>query len=185
MTNTELLNLHQEAMFFAQDALVATQHKENEKAFALNQKAYDIERQVALALVDSQNEPFRSIIMRSTACLALDIKQYREAEIFISYGLLGSPPDDIHQELLESLDKVKQQRLLKDKNETITLIGYFESANARTNKIRLVNGTENKDITVNFGLADTVRTFFDNKVRALVRKTRGNQYELINLVREE
>jgi hypothetical protein len=185
MTNTELLNLHQQAMFFAQDALVATQHKETGKAFMLNQKAFDLERQVALSLVDSQNEPFRSIIMHSAACLALDIKQYREAEIFISYGLLGTPPDDIHQELLESLDLIKQQRHLTNKNDTITFIGYLQSANTRTNKIRLVNGTENKDITVNFGLADMVRTFFDNKVRAIVRKTRGNQYELINLVKEE
>ena len=80
---------------------------------------------------------------------------------------------------------MKQQRLSKDKNETITLIGYLESANIRTKKIRLVNGSENKDITVTVGLADMVRTFFDNKVRALVRKTQGNQYELINLVREE
>lgn len=185
MTATELLNLHQEAMFFAQDALVAIQHKEMDKAFALNQKAFDIERQVALALVDSQNEPFRSMIMRSAACLALDIKQFREAEIFISYGLIGSPPDDIHQELLELLDRVKQQRLSKDKNDTFTFVGYLQSANTQTNKIRLVNGTENKDITVNSGLADMVRTFFDNKVRAIIRKTRGNQYELINLVREE
>lgn len=185
MTATELLNLHQEAMFLAQDALVAIQHKEIDKAFALNQKAFDIERQVALALVDSQNEPFRSIIMRSAACLALDIKQYREAEIFISYGLIGSPPDDIHQELLELLDRVKQQRQSKDNNDTFTFVGYLQSANTQTNKIRLVNGTENKDITVNSGLADMVRTFFDNKVRAIIRKTRGNQYELINLVKEE
>ena len=59
-----------------------------------------------------------------------------------------------------------------------------KSINTQTNKIRLVNGSENKDITVNFGLAEMVRTFFDNKVRALVRKTRGNQYELIQLVKE-
>jgi hypothetical protein len=185
MTNTELLDLHQQAMFFAQDALVATHHKEIEKALLLNQKALDLERQVALALVESKNEPFRSIIFRSAASLALDIGNYREAEIFISHGLLGMPPDDIHQELLALLDGVKKQRLSKNKNETIILIGYLESANARTNKIRLVNGSENKDITVNFGLAEMVRMFFDNKVRALVRKTRGNQYELINLVREE
>ncbi len=110
---------------------------------------------------------------------------HREAEIFISHGLLGSPPDDIHIELLELLDRVKQQRLLKDNHDTFTFVGYLQSANTQTNKIRLVNGTENKDITVNSGLADMVRTFFDNKVRAIVRKTRGNQYELINLVREE
>jgi hypothetical protein len=38
-------------MFFAQDALVATQHKETDKAFALNQKAFELERQVALAFI--------------------------------------------------------------------------------------------------------------------------------------
>ena len=185
MTGTELLNLHQEAMFFAQDALVAIHHKDTEKAHSLYQQAFDIEHKVALEVAKSDNEPFRSIILRSAASLALNISLYREAEIFISYGLLGTPPDDIHQELLELLERVKQQRLLKDKNDTITLIGYLKIANARTNKIRLVNGTENKDITVTFGLADMVRTFFDNKVRALVRKTQGNQYELINLVKED
>jgi hypothetical protein len=182
---TELINLHQQAMFFAQDALVATQHKETDKAFALNQKAFELERQVALALVDSKNEPLRSIILRSAATLALDIGQYRDAEIFISHGLLGTPPEDVHQELLELLDRMKQQKLVKVKNEPIIFIGYLQSANVQTNKIRLVNGTENKDITVTIGLAGMVRTFFDNKVRAIVRKTRGNQYELINLVREE
>jgi hypothetical protein len=182
---TELINLHQQAMFFAQDALVATQHKETDKAFALNQKAFELERQVALALVDSKNEPLRSIILRSAATLALDIGQYRDAEIFISHGLLGTPPEDVHQELLALLDRMKQQKLVKIKNEPIIFIGYLQSANVQTNKIRLVNGTENKDITVTIGLADMVRTFFDNKVRAIVRKTRGNQYELINLVREE
>jgi hypothetical protein len=185
MIEKELFELHKQAMFFAQDALVATQHKETEKAFTLNQKAFELERQVALSLVDSKNEPMRSIILKSAATLALDIGQYREAEIFISYGLIGTPPDDIHQDFLALLDTVKQQRLNKEKNETIILIGYLQSANARTNKISLVNGTENKDITVTVGLADMVRTFFDNKVRASVRKTRGNQYELINLVREE
>ena len=93
--------------------------------------------------------------------------------------------EKIQQELLESSDFVKQQRLLKDKNDTITFVGYLQSANTQTNKIRLVNGSENKDITVNYGLAEMVRTFFDNKVRALVRKTRGNQYELIQLVKED
>ncbi len=185
MIEKELFELHQQAMFFAQDALVATQHKETEKALMLNQKAFELERQVAMALVDSKNEPMRSIILRSTAALALDIGQYREAEIFISYALIGTPPNDIHQELLALLDVVKQQRFVTEKNDTITLIGYLQSANARTKKIRLVNGTENKDITVTTGLADMVRAFFDNKVRASVRKTRGNQYELINLVREE
>jgi hypothetical protein len=185
MIETELFELHKKAMFFAQDALVATQHKETEKALLLNQKAFELERQVALSLVDSKNEPMRSIILRSVATLALDIGQFREAEIFISYALIGTPPEDIHQELLALSETVKQQRFVKNKNETITLVGYLESANARTKKIRLVNGTENKDIMVTVGLADMVRTFFDNKVRASVRKTRGNQYELINLVREE
>ena len=77
------------------------------------------------------------------------------------------------------------KRLIIYKNDTITFVGYLQSANVRTNKIRLVNGSENKDITAHFGLPELVRMFFDNKVRALVRKTRGNQYELIQLVKEE
>jgi hypothetical protein len=79
-------------------------------------------------------EPFGSIILRSAASLGLNIGLYRGAEIFISYGLLGTLPEDIHQELLQLLEGVKQQRHFKDKNDTITLIGYLKIANAGTNK---------------------------------------------------
>ena len=126
MIEKELFELHQQAMFFAQDALVATQHKEIEKAFTLNQKAFELERQVALSLVNSKNEPMRSIILKSAATLALDIGQYREAEIFISYGLIGTPPDDIHQDFLALLDTVKQQRLSKEKIRQSTKIFHLK-----------------------------------------------------------
>ena len=48
-----------------------------------------------------------------------------------------------------------------------------------------VNGSENKDIKVLNGMSEVVRTFFDNKVRAVVRKMKGKNYELVNLVKEE
>jgi hypothetical protein len=185
MTSTELLDLHQKAMFFAQDALVATHRGDKDNALSLYKNAFDIEREVAMSLVDSDNEPIRSVLFRSAASLALNCGLDREAEIMISYGLIGKPPTDIHQELLQLLEDVKVQRQLKEKDDTITLIGYLKMANARTNKIRLVNGTENKDINVSHGMSDMVRTFFDDKVRAVVRKIRGNHYELVNLVKEE
>ena len=185
MTATEVLELHQKAMFFAQDALVAKHKGEKDNAQSLYQKAFDIERGVAMSFVNSDNEPMRSVMFRSAASLALNCGLDREAEIMVSYGLIGTPPTDVHQELLQLLDDVKQQRQLKEQDNTITLIGYLKVANAGTNKIRLVNGSENKDINVAHGMSDMVRAFFDNKVRAVVRKLQGNHYELVNLVKEE
>ena len=172
-------------MFFAQDALVAVHQGDSQNALMLYKNAFDIEHEVAMSLVDSNNEPMRSVMFRSAASLALNCGLYRDAEIMISYGLIGTPPTEIHQELLKLLDDVRKQRQLKEKDDTITIIGYLTMANARTNKISLVNGTEYKNISVTHGMSDMVRTFFDNKVRAVVRKMRGNQYELINLVKDE
>lgn len=185
MTSKELFDLHQKAMFFAQDALVAVHKGDDKTAAVLYKNAFDTERGVAMSLVNSDNEPMRSVLFRSAASLALKCGLDREAEIMISYGLIGTPPTDIHQELLQLLDDVKHQRRLKEKDDTLTIIGYLKVANAGTNKIRLVNGSEKRDINVSDGMSDMVRTFFDNKVRAVVRKMRGNHYELVNLVKEE
>ena len=117
MTSKELLDLHQKAMFFAQDALVAAHRGRGDKknAVMLYKNAFDIERNAAMSLVDTNNEPMRSILFRSAASLALNCGLDREAEIMISYGLIGTPPMDIHQELLELLDAVKHKRQLKEK----------------------------------------------------------------------
>ena len=185
MISKELLDLHQKAMFFAQDALVAAHKGDKKNAVMLYKNAFDLERNAAMSLVDTNNEPMRSILFRSAASLALNCGLDREAEIMISYGLIGTPPKDIHQELLELLDDVKHERQLKKKDDTIVLIGHLEMANVRTHKIRLVNGSENKDIKVLNDMSEVVRTFFDNKVRAVVRKMKGKNYELVNLVKEE
>ena len=189
--------IHEKAMALSQEATMARIWNDETKAQILYKESYGLEREAAYIYSERfDKEPIRSILYRSAASLAVECLMYQEAKLLIQQGLSNDTPPDvrndfielkekIHQELLESSDRVKQQRLLKDKNDTITFVGYLQSANTQTNKIRLVNGSENKDITVNFGLAEMVRTFFDNKVRALVRKTRGNQYELIQLVKEE
>ena len=127
MTTTEILELHQKAMFFAQDALVAKHKGEKDKAQSLYQKAFDIERDVAMSFVNSDNEPMRSVMFRSAASLALNCGLDREAEIMVSYGLIGTPPADVHQELLKLLDDVKVQR--QEKENTLTIIGYLRVAN--------------------------------------------------------
>ena len=127
MTATELLDLHQKAMFFAQDALVARHNGDKDNALTLYKKAFDIERDVAMSFVNSDNEPMRSVMFRSAASLALNCGLDREAEIMISYGLIGTPPTDVHQELLKLLDDVKVQR--QEKENTLTIIGYLRVAN--------------------------------------------------------
>ena len=79
MTSTELLDLHQKAMFFAQDALVATHRGDKDNALSLYKNAFHIEREVAMSLVNSDNEPIRSVMFRSAASLALNCGLDREA----------------------------------------------------------------------------------------------------------
>ncbi len=101
-------------MFFAQDALVAKHRGDTQNALSLYKNAFDIEHEVAMSLVNSDNEPIRSVMFRSAASLALNCGLDRDAEIMISYGLIGQPPTDIHQELLQLLDDVKSHRQLKN-----------------------------------------------------------------------
>ncbi len=42
-----------------------------------------------------------SYLFRSAACLALDFKNYREAERMIAFGLSGNPPPEILEKLLD------------------------------------------------------------------------------------
>ena len=67
MTSKELLDLHQKAMFFAQDDLVAAHKGDKKNAVMLYKNAFDIERNAAMYLVDSNMYPL-SITDTSATC---------------------------------------------------------------------------------------------------------------------
>jgi len=81
-------------------------HGDYATAEALFREAFELERRAATALVDTQIEPTRSVLLRSAASLALDCHDTREAERLIAIGLAGNPPAPIADELRDLLETV-------------------------------------------------------------------------------
>src|SRR5258708_5237963 len=114
MTSPGQVNaLHNKAMELAGRAFHADLHGDYPSAESLFREAFDLERQAALLLVDDQTaEPTRSILLRSAATLAVDCREFREAERLVAVGLAGNPPSEIGEELRDLLETVYFSRHL-------------------------------------------------------------------------
>lgn len=109
---------HLQAMNFAQDALVISIKGDKQQALALYEKAFDLEKQAALSLLDKENiEPTRSVLFRSAAALAKKCQKFREAEKMIAYGLSGNPPEEIALELRELYEDIIKKNTTKRKEK--------------------------------------------------------------------
>lgn len=76
-------------------------------------EAFRAERAAALAVSPySDAEPSRSILLRSAASLAVDCREFREAEKLITLGLSGDPPSELADELRDLLEVVYFHRHL-------------------------------------------------------------------------
>ena len=106
--------LHREAMKFNDLALIARNENSISDVKTYYLKAYEFERQAFILFnSQSQEEPTRSILIRSAANLAILAEQLREAEKIISIGLAGDPPDEIANELRNLLQQVNFFRHLE------------------------------------------------------------------------
>lgn len=115
MNGQEQMKLHLEAMRFAQDALVAKFNGDYPEAKRLNLQAFQLEKEVAMSLVDSSNEPIRSVIFRSAASMAIECGMYVEAEKMVGHALTGNPTDEIRSELRELFEDIKFHQSLDEK----------------------------------------------------------------------
>jgi hypothetical protein len=109
----ELKVLHRDAMARVDLALSAKSQGEAELALAYFREAYELESKAAFSLVgDLQNEPTRSVLMRSAATIALDSNLTAEAERLVCLALSGNPPLEIAEELRDLWEQVIFQRHL-------------------------------------------------------------------------
>jgi len=123
--------LHSNAMNIAEEAFIARRRGDNGKADALFREALDLENKAAENLpLSIDSEPTRSVLFRSAASLAYNVKDYELADRLIAMGLSGYPPEDIKSELKNLYEDVNFLRHLKtkgrilDKNEwLLTLAG--------------------------------------------------------------
>ena len=97
--------LHQKAMNLAEEAFYAKRKEEMEVAQSKYLAAFEYEKAAALLLVNEyEQEPTRSVLFRSAACLLLNLPSpsedhLRQAERMVAYGLSGNPPEEIADEL--------------------------------------------------------------------------------------
>lgn len=108
-------SLHNDAMRAAEQATVARQDGDLERADELVQQALAHEREAAYLLLDERDkEPSRSVLFRSAASLALDCEKWSEAEKLAKVGLDGNPPEQIAEELNDVLERVYKLRRSRD-----------------------------------------------------------------------
>lgn len=100
------VSLHQAAMERTQEAVLAQDPGRSRELFG---QALDLERRAAEIWIETRNEePTRSILLRSAASLAWSCQDYTEAERLAREGLEGKPLGKVGQELEELLEKVQR-----------------------------------------------------------------------------
>lgn len=110
---SQVNNWHLQAMDLAERAFLAKRGGDAALAGRLTREAFQLERQAAEAMIDQWSvEPTRSVLLRSAASLAIDCREYREAERLLAAGLAGDPPPEIALELRELLGTVYGNRSL-------------------------------------------------------------------------
>ncbi len=118
---SKINDLHEKAMEFCDEAFFAKRNGDSDAFTEFSRQALEIETEAANLLKDNfEAEPSRSILYRSAASIAVDCKQYRQAEKLISMALVGNPPSEIAEELRDLLEKVNFNRHLELKNIDLT-----------------------------------------------------------------
>lgn len=109
----DIRELHNEAMHKAELGDMQKHQGNLDEARDLYAIAYELEKSVATAALDNQmGEPTISILLKSTASLAMRCGLYRDAEKLIGLALSGEPPIDIAEELRDMLETVNFRRHL-------------------------------------------------------------------------
>jgi hypothetical protein len=100
--------LHQKAMHLADEAFYAKKKQDLESAQSKYLGAFEYEKAAAMLLVNEyEQEPTRSVLFRSAACLLLNLpypadEHFRQAERMVAYGLSGNSPEEIAGELRDA-----------------------------------------------------------------------------------
>ena len=128
--------LHNKAMEFADEALLAKMEGNKEASTSLFEKAFSLEKEAAISIKEKgQKSDSWYILVRSAASLAINCGRYQDAEALIQKGLSGTPPGFIVKELnelKEALSKAKGQKVSE-----VEIIGILTYANAEESQIRL------------------------------------------------
>lgn len=164
--------LHNKAMEFADEALLARMEGNTQASTALFEKAFDLEKEAATAIGEDQQESeSRYILIRSAAALALNCGKYHEAKALIALGLSGNPPAFIIEELKALEEKLQEAN--RSEFGYLEVIGVIIYANADKSEIRLqdLKTKELYTITVPSHLInDIVKSYWADVVQVKAQK---------------
>lgn len=107
--------LHREAMKYY-DLALFSKRDDHSKVAEYSFKAFEFEKQAFILFSsESNDEPTRTVLLRSAANLAMLASLPREAEKLIAIGLAGDPPEELAEELRDILQQVNFFRHLETK----------------------------------------------------------------------
>lgn len=113
--------LHNNAIELAEEAFINQRKGHTQRANILFKQAFELEQEAASMLeIKKENEPSRSILYRSAASLAFNCRDFESAEKLAAQGLVGFPPPEIREELLDLFDEVTFERHLSTKGMVLS-----------------------------------------------------------------
>lgn len=113
--SSEMSTMHQIAMEFVDEARIAYQRGEERTAKLFFEKAFYLEKVVALGVpIKEEYQLTRSVFLRSAASLALDCSFQKEAIQLLQLALSTQPHPAIEPELEELLKKANNQEPVQD-----------------------------------------------------------------------
>lgn len=150
--------LHNQAMDIAEEAFLHQRNGDDYIAFELFNRALELEQQAAFMLkIAPENEPSRSILFRSAASLAYNVRDFEATEKLVAQGLAGYPPPEIAEELRDLFDEINFSRHLSTKGMELSASEW---------KMTLLGSAVTKGIAQADHLLNRVE-----KVSTLVRRT--------------
>lgn len=171
-TARQLRSTHRQANLLAQEAWLAKEKGQFERALELYHKAYALEKGVALEYIELIDaEPTRSIIFKSAALLAKECELLREAEKWLSYALSGNPPEEIANELRAIFKEINKKHrkpngvLKSEKNQLRVVEGILGMVDSTKHRIGVDASEGRIKIQVPQEANHMVMKFIDNPVK--------------------
>lgn len=109
----DIRTLHRNAMDKADLAILSKRKGDKEASIKYLHEAFLLEKEAALMLSNNiEQEPNRSILLKSAASLALESGEALEAEKLVCLALTGVPPENVAEDLRDLLEQIHFQRHL-------------------------------------------------------------------------
>jgi lipopolysaccharide/colanic/teichoic acid biosynthesis glycosyltransferase len=142
-----LLQMHRNAMYYAQDAIIALSNKKVILAIQLYRNAFELEQEVfhVLNSAGESNLETLSIIFQSTVTLGIHARYFQEADLMINNGQQLNIPSQIMEELLE----LRKKPALKEVNYIIPKLSKELMLISENDVFRIILKNVNKKMSLN------------------------------------